>query len=334
VTLQDREVLDAMDSHLWAMDEPYMLPTVYGYWKVVELARHIGAKVMLDGRGGDECFCGHSYLHPCMLYNLVRSGHLLRSLSEIRWRQRRWGVPVRRTLVDLAKFVVPNRYRGRKLPPWLARDLPVARRRLPKRSLRSRQLDMLFARPSPAFQHHYDRNTLSLGLDSRSPFLDPNVVECALALKPSDLLRKGFMKWALRDAMRGIIPPERLDQAQKQGFGVDLREWFAEGGLGDTFAETFRSPRAASRPYFDSAQLLTIVEEQRTGRPSRPLSEVWRAFIVERWLRLFIDPPQLEPPPPHPSTPTSSVSAAAHLFRPALGPRVTVRETSGTGVKS
>jgi hypothetical protein len=269
-----------------------------------------------------------------MLYNLLRSGRLLRSLSEVRWRQRRWGVPARRTLVDLAKFVVPNRYRARKLPPWLPSDVPVPRRRLPRRSLRSRQLDMLFARPSPAFQHHYDRNTLSLGLESRSPFLDPNVVECALALKARDLLHKGFMKWALRDAMRGIIPPERLDQAQKQGFGVDLREWFAEGGLGDTMAETLRSPRMASRPYFDSGQLLATLEEQRAGRPSRPLSEVWRAFIVERWLRLFIDPARLEPPPPHPSTPTSSVGARAHVLRPASAPQVTFAETTGTTVRS
>jgi asparagine synthase (glutamine-hydrolysing) len=332
VTLNDREVLNEMDSHLWSMDEPYILPTVYGYWKVLELARHTGAKVIFDGRGGDECFCGHSYLYPCMLYNLLRSGRLLRSLSEIRWRQRRSDIPVRRSLVDLAKFVVPNRYRGRKLPPWLSRDVLVARRQLPRRSLRDRKLSMLLATPSPAFQHHYDRNTLSLGLESRSPFLDPSVVECALALKASDLLHEGFMKWTLRDAMRGIVPPETLDQARKQGFGVDLRDWLAEGELGDTIKETFRSPQMASRPYFDSSQLLATLEAHRAGTSNRPLAEAWRAFIVERWLRLFIDPPHLEPPAPHPSTPASSVSATTHIFRPATDSQMAVAETSGTAV--
>jgi asparagine synthase (glutamine-hydrolysing) len=316
VKLDDRKLLHELDSYLWAMDEPFMNPTVYGYWKVLDVARQSGARVIFDGRAGDECFFGHGYLHSCLLYNLLCSGHWLRALSEIRWRQRRWGIPARRSLVDLAKFMVPNRFRQRKLPPWLSPDAPVPPPQLPKRSLGERQRNMLLVNMLD-FEHHYDRNTMSMGLESRSPFLDPNVVECALTLEARDVLHEGFMKWALREAMRGIVPPETVDNAPKQGFGVDLSLWFEEGELGDALEEMFRSPEMLSRPYFDSAQLLAALEAHRAGTSDRPLIELWRAFVVERWLRLFIDSPQLEPPAPHPSAPTSSISAADCVLRPA-----------------
>lgn len=308
----DQELLGELDSYLWLMDEPFMNPTVYGYWKVLQFARRSGARVIFEGRSADECFCGHGYLHPCLLFNLLRTGHPLRAVSEIRWRQRRWGVPARRSLVELAKFAVPNRYRSRNVPPWVAPDLPSPQPRLPRRSLRSHQLEMLLA-TSLDFHHHYDRNTMGLGLESRSPFLDHGLVECALALSASDLLHEGFLKWPLREGMRGIVPRETLDHAPKQGFGVDLKGWFAAGELGAALEATFRSVGMSSRRYFDQAQLVATFEAQRAGVGSRPLTELWRAFAVERWLRLFIDPPELVPPARHPSTPTSSVGAADHI---------------------
>ena len=43
--------------------------------------------------------------------------------------------------------------------------------------------------------------------------------------------------------------------------------------------------------------------------------EMWRAFMVERWLRLFVDPRSLSAPPAPESAPSSSVRAADRVVR-------------------
>jgi asparagine synthase (glutamine-hydrolysing) len=210
--------------------------------------------------------------------------------------------------------MLPSRLGRKRLPAWLARDARVPRPPAAKRLLRHRHMQLLRVLPNPAFLHHDDRNSMSLGLESRTPFIDYNVVECGLALEASDLVHQGFGKWPVRQAMRGIVAPEILDRARKQGFSVDQRDWLTEGELGRVVEETFRSERMASRPYFDSQKLCATLDAHRAGRGNHA-PELWRAFVVERWLRLFVDPVVLEQPPRHPSAPTSPVRASDHVVR-------------------
>jgi asparagine synthase (glutamine-hydrolysing) len=314
VTPDDSELLHQLDTVLWHMDEPFHSPTVYGHWKVLELARQSGVTVVLEGQVGDEAFCGYSHLFPSILYSLLRRGRIKRAASEVLWRQRRTGFSVRTSLVQFAKFMLPKRLSRKRPPAWLARDAGVPRAPTPRRSIRHWHMHLLRVLPNPAFLHHDDRNSMSLGLESRTPFLDYNVVECGLACDADDLVYKGFGKWPVRQAMRGIVAPEILDRARKQGFSVDQRDWLTEGELGQVVEQTFGSAQMAARPYFDSGKLLETLAAHRAGRGNHA-PELWRAFVVERWLRLFVDPVQVEAPPRHPSTPTSPVRASDHVVR-------------------
>lgn len=314
VTPNDRELLPELDTLLWHMDEPFHSPTVYGHWKVLELAQRSDVVVVLEGQAGDEIFCGYVHTYPSTFYSFLRMGHFRRFAAELRWRQRRNRVSVGRSLRELAKLLVPNHFRRRKLPRWLAPDISIPRPPFPRRLLRGRQMYLLGVAPLPAFLHHDDRNSMSLGLESRSPFLDHNVVELGLALEAGDLVNTGLTKWALREAMRDVVSFEILERPAKQGFSVDQSDWFARGDLGDVVEETFRSERMASRSYFNREGLLADLEAHRAGERDAA-GELWRAFIVERWLRLFIDPAVLNPPTPHANTPISSVAARDNTVR-------------------
>jgi asparagine synthase (glutamine-hydrolysing) len=147
--------------------------------------------------------------------------------------------------------------------------------------------------PLPAFLHHDDRNSMSVGVESRSPFFDHRLAEAALALRPDELLRDGVLKWPLRAAMRGLVPDAIVDRRDKQGFSVDQREW-VDGQLGSVIDATFAEPETAARGYVRVAELRALLTDVRAGR--RGIDEVWRAFITERWLRLFIDPESVDVP--------------------------------------
>jgi asparagine synthase (glutamine-hydrolysing) len=133
-----------------------------------------------------------------------------------------------------------------------------------------------------------------VSLEARNPFLDYRVVECGLALAPAQHLRDGFTKWTLRQALRGLLPDEVLGRTRKQGFTTDEAAWI-RGGLGTAIEETFRSRQLAARPYFRPGGLLSLLERHRSGE--QHAAAIWRAYIVERWLELFIDPVAVEPPP-------------------------------------
>jgi asparagine synthase (glutamine-hydrolysing) len=157
--------------------------------------------------------------------------------------------------------------------------------------------------------HADDRSPMSFSLEMRNPFLDYRIVEYGLSLEPRDLLHRGLSKWVLREAMRGILPPAIVERPGKQGFTTDEVDWLRRGELGSEVEAVFRSKTAADRPYFSPDALLRMLDSHRAGQ--RFEFDLWRAFAVERWLRLFIDPAVYQAP----VTPSPAVRARDHVTR-------------------
>ncbi|MDQ3810015.1 MAG: asparagine synthase (glutamine-hydrolyzing), partial [Chloroflexota bacterium] len=67
------DVLSTLRQIVWHLDEPSLALGVYPQWHVMALARDGGAKVVLDGQGGDEVFAGYMNYAPQHLYGLLGS---------------------------------------------------------------------------------------------------------------------------------------------------------------------------------------------------------------------------------------------------------------------
>ena len=288
-------LLKELDTVLWNMDEPFHAPSIYGHWKLMELARNHSITVLLDGQGGDEALLGYHFLaYPSVYFTLCRQGHLREAAQELAWRRRRNGVSLRRSASEALRLALPRRVRARRRPAWISPEFTIPARPLPRRTLRGHQLFGLTVAPLPMYLHHEDRNSMGFSLEARNPFLDYRIVECGLALDSRDLLHRGLSKWVLREAMRGILPSAIVDRPDKQGFSTDEADWVRQGELGLEIEAVFRSKTFAARPYFRPDTLLAMLAAHRGGQECA--SELWRAFIVERWFRLFVDPPVFRPP--------------------------------------
>ena len=288
------QLLEELDSVLWHMDEPFHAASVYGHWKLMELARNVGITVLLDGQGGDEAFVGyHFLLYPSVYLSLCRGGHPLEAAREFSWRRRRNGISLRQSGLEALRFASPHRVRARRRPAWVNPELPIPPRPLPSRTLRGNQLFGLGVSPLPMYLHHEDRNSMAFSLEARNPFLDFRVVEYGLALDPRDLVHHGLSKWVVREAMRDILPSAIVDRPDKQGFATDETYWLRRGTLGRELESVFRSETFAGRPYFRAREVLAMLAAHRAG--GEFAFDLWRAFVVERWLRLFMDPAILRP---------------------------------------
>jgi asparagine synthase (glutamine-hydrolysing) len=135
----------------------------------------------------------------------------------------------------------------------------------------------------PALLHVEDRMSMAHGLESRVPFVDTDVVEFAAALPADVKFKNGHLKHALREAMRGVVPPEISERRDKMGFPVPLGEWIG-GELHDFVLDLFAGEparRAYFNPRFDIEAML-----RREGMFGRNL---WGLLCLELWQREFHD---------------------------------------------
>ena len=61
-------------------------------------------------------------------------------------------------------------------------------------------------------------------IENRSPFLDKDLYEFGNKIPSKYLIKDGFSKSVLRDAMQGIVCDEVLKTRQKKGFNASLKE--------------------------------------------------------------------------------------------------------------
>ena len=72
--------------------------------------------------------------------------------------------------------------------------------------LRNRMLNELFHEGVPVILHEDDLNAMFYSLENRSPFLDRSLFEHCYNIPTKHLIRDGFAKVVLRDAMKDIVP--------------------------------------------------------------------------------------------------------------------------------
>jgi asparagine synthase (glutamine-hydrolysing) len=295
-------LVEELDSIVWHMDEPFHSPSVYGQRKVDELARNAGVIVLLDGQGGDEVLGGYRYHLGPFLAETARTRGWRAARREIALLHE--NAQVGRSLLAglLAYHALPvpdgirrgavTRYASHRrldpaaLDPDFRRRAgpPTSRRHRPQSTLLAERREGLLRTSLPALLRYEDRNSMAFSVEARTPFLDFRLVERALALPASDLVRGGWTKAILRDGMAGVLPDTVRLRRDKLGFATPEARWLREIaprvrewlGPGARTAQMIR-PDVLARWCAES-------DEALAGRAG-----LWRVLSVELWLRQIED---------------------------------------------
>ncbi len=127
-----------------------------------------------------------------------------------------------------------------------------------------------------------DRASMSVGLEVRAPFLDPDLFGVAWALPDAARFRGGVGKWALRKVLARYIPEQLIDRP-KMGFAVpfggwlrdELREW----------VEDLLSERALCQSdLLEAAPIRRMWDEHRTGKNDNEYA-LWPVLAFQSWMR-------------------------------------------------
>lgn len=286
-------------------DEPF--GHVFEAWNraLIARSRGLGARVALDGNGGDQLF----FTSNLYLADLLRQG---------RWRtlRREWKAKGGTDPRDLFQYAVQpllppwmvdglGWMRGRPLRPTMERPLPpwihpgfarahglAARERAhnPRPcGAGPAEREAYWYLTAPYFPRAYglvSAFALEMGVELRSPLLDRRVVELA-AGRPREERNAGReTKRLLRASMRGLLPDEVL--APRDTKTGTLGGYFAAAMKADfpaLAARAFRAPRLAELGIVDPAALRASCDRYaRTGDGSLGFGLV-QTLQVELWLR-------------------------------------------------
>lgn len=288
----EQDLIAMTDFH----DEPFGSTSAYAQYLVFRAAGDAGVKVMLDGQGADEILGGYQNYKGARLGSLLRQQKWFEAVNYLGSMSEGDGVSALRCIGFCADFLLPPQlqtiFRGLigkdAFPVWLDRGWFESRGVASGYSnfttstnvLRS-SLSRSISETLPGLLRYEDRNSMISSVESRVPFLTPELVTFLGSLPEHYLIdEKGTSKAVFRAAMRGIVPDAILNRRDKVGFATPEKRWLEllEGWVRSVLSSETAHQMKCIR--LDAA--LREIEAIRNG--TRPFGfHVWRWVNLIRW---------------------------------------------------
>ncbi len=263
-------------------------------------ARRSGLTVTLTGDGGDELFGGYNrHLYAPTLHQIFGS----------------WPSPVRRLLAAII-YKAPNQILGiesdglaqqkkqklanaikaahsieelhnrlRGVTP-MAETSNIHRYALPNAPSVSEQLmleDILTYLPTDILVK-VDRASMSVGLETRAPFLDHRVAKLAWSMPLKYKIRREsrnqISKWALRKLLTKFVP-NNLFERPKAGFAMPIGNWL-RGPLKDWANDLLTARSLQSYGWFNSNEV-NILWKQHLSGDFDHMPKLWSVLMAQAW---------------------------------------------------
>jgi asparagine synthase (glutamine-hydrolysing) len=123
-------------------------------------------------------------------------------------------------------------------------------------------------------------------LEARLPFLDQELVEHILRLPASAIIKHGWNRAVLREALKDSLPAKVYRRRKKIGFTTPEFRWFRRERA--ALQSLMRSPSFTERKYWNGPAVAEAFRLACIGeREESPF--FWRCINAEVWMRLFVD---------------------------------------------
>ena len=275
------------------LEEPPLALPALAQYRVFQLCRQHDTTVVLDGQGADEVLGGYPYHQRLLLADRLRHGRLRDFAGELRAIGRWERAGILRLLGGLV--LPPLRARLRGAPAWLSaeygRDGDGAELRRARAdrgrdgSALNRQLYSEVRWGNVKIVLGYtDKNAMAHSVEARVPYFDRRLVEQAFALPDTCKVGGGQRKRILRDAARGMVPPEVTERADRMGFALPERALMRS--LWPHVRETLEAARLSAAPCFREAETKALLAAYDGGRDEEART-VWRLHALALWAREF-----------------------------------------------
>ncbi|KAF0146429.1 MAG: asparagine synthase (glutamine-hydrolysing) [Nitrospirae bacterium] len=187
-----------------------------------------GYKVAISGTGADELFTGYYDHFNLHLYEMRKHPDYLTYLND--WKEYIEGV-VRNPYLQNPELYFSNPeirahiyLNNDEFASYLKVEFAeeFSETHFCDSLLRNRMMNEMFYEGTRTILHEDDLNSMKYSVENRSPFLDSRLFNFAYSIPSEYLISKGYGKYILREAVKGLLNDQvRLDR-QKKGFNVSI----------------------------------------------------------------------------------------------------------------
>jgi len=282
---------DLVDCH----SEPVATMGPYAQFSVMKLAKqHV--TVTLDGQGADEQLAGYHYFYASLFKEQLRQfklGTLFKEMNAYR---------------KMQKSIYALKYLGLyMMPPFLkdrmtrmshdyiddgfytsGKDQSQMHTTLYNPKNLNQSLIQHFEYKLEHLLKWEDHNSMWHSIESRVPFLDHRFVERTLSLPSDKLIKNGYTKAIMREAMKGVLPEPIRMRTDKIGFLTPWEKWLTDDTFKTYIMDTINSAAFSQRGYLNAALCRKGYENFLSGKKIIP-KEVWKWLNIDIWFRTFIE---------------------------------------------
>jgi asparagine synthase (glutamine-hydrolysing) len=252
-------------------DAPVFTITYYVQWLLMEQVHAHGYKISISGTGADELLTGyydHHLMHLAEVYGTAAHEPTLAA-----WRKHVQPAVRNPYLSNPDLFIADPGFRdhiflnNEGFAQYLSGSFVEAfsEEQYAASLLRNRMMNEMFHESVRVILHEDDLNAMYYSIENRSPFLDRGLFDYCYSIPNRYLIRDGFNKVVLRDAVRGIAPECVLDKRMKVGFNAPVESFL------DLTDARVRAELLEDSPVFDIIRRDKI--EQLLGKRDLPNSE-------------------------------------------------------------
>ena len=233
VRIEQERGLNRLREQVARRSSPVATISYFMQSRLYEAMAERGIKVSLSGTAADEIFTGYFDHHLFYLAAIQRDESLLKHSTEM-WSQhiqphvRNPFLGNPRLFIDTPDFREHIYLESETFSRLLAQDWSEEFREqhFCQDPLRNRMMNELFHEATPVILHEDDMNAMAASIENRSPYLDRELVEFAFTIPTSLLIRDGYAKAILREAVRDVVPNSVAFEHRKVGFNATLTDVF------------------------------------------------------------------------------------------------------------
>ncbi|MCH8963927.1 MAG: asparagine synthase (glutamine-hydrolyzing) [Planctomycetes bacterium] len=286
ITIERSPSLDELEHLIRYHDAPVYTISYYIHAMLSRAMAERGFKVAFSGTGADELVTGYYDHFNLHLYELREHADHAQWVDD-------WNTHVR-PLVRNPHLRNPSLYienpsarahvfmHCERFAGFLKQEFrePFREEHFCDSLLRNRMMNELFHEVVPAILHEDDLNSMRYSIENRSPYLDSRLFEFAYSIPSEHLIRDGFAKYVLREAVKGTLNEQVRTDRRKVGFNASI------GSLFDFRSRNVRERILDDGPVYellDRAKVTSLLDQdQWTNSESKFLFSIVSA-------RLFLD---------------------------------------------
>lgn len=251
VTPNPGELVADMEQLIYSQDVPIWSTSTYAQYRVMQLVKESGIRVVLDGQGGDELFAGYFPYFLPFWRELEQNGEKARMKNEMAafgdhaksYRRREYlkqyfvpTLPLKTQLLIEKNYFSDLAYLDKGLLDLYARNYPGTD--LPHSLNEALRKEFVNTRLK-GYLKCEDRCSMWHSVESRTPFSeDHRLIEAVFQIPGTMKIRNGYSKYLLREAVAPFIPDTIRLRRDKMGYATPNNKWITQ--LKDEF-----------RPYFE-----------------------------------------------------------------------------------